>query len=566
MRRFYSEHAPVPAARSDAIRAWLEYTALFVVALVLFWFAFACDSASRRDPSRAATGGTLVIAGPTDLDHANPLVSADGWAQEINRFLLFLPLVRFGPDLDIQPWLARSWTLHGDTAVTFVLRRDVLWHDGRRTSARDVEFTFAAATDTAIAHPSAGYFTDWISVEAVDSFTVHARFRPHADPLAGVALLPIAPAHLLDTIPPAQLRAAAFNRAPIGNGPFRFASQLPGDRWVFEANADFPPGLGGRPHLDRIVWRVIPDRQAQLTELLTDNAHVVLIPPAERFVELASRDGLHGYVRPTFKYAFIGWNGLRAPFSDARVRRGLTMAIDRAEILGALRSGHGTLAAAPVHPNHWAYDPALEAIPFDSGAARALLARAGLTDRDGDGTLEHADGSPFRFELEFQASNDFNRNMAEMIAADLSAIGVHAVPRPLDWNTLVSHVSSPDRTFDAVLMGWEADFRIDLRDLFHSASLGGPFQLASYRDAGVDSLLDAVTGLADRKAALPLWHDVQQRLRDDQPWTFLYFFPDLILTSSRLQGVDMDLRGAFATLAMWWLEEPVPDQAALTGG
>jgi len=551
-RRAYTTHERSPDAHS--VRARTDYAPALLVVWLAFWMA-ACDASADRAAAAGgpASGGTLVIAGPTDLDHANPLVSADGWTQEINRFLLFLPLVRYDQDLSLEPLLAESWVMHGDTAVTFRLRHDVYWHDGRQTTAHDVRFTFEAATDTAVAHPSAGWFADWLTVEVVDSFTVRAHFRPHADPLNGAALLPIAPAHLLDTIPPAQLRAAAFNRAPIGNGPFRFVSQQPGDRWVLEANPDFPAALGGRPHLDRIVWRVIPDRQAQLAELLTGNADVVLIPPAEQFSELAARPGLRGIVRPSFKYAFVGWNGLRGPFGDARVRRALTMAIDRTEILQALRDGNGTLAAAPVHPNHWAWDPALEPLPFDTVAARALLAEAGLRDRDGDGAIESTDGQALSFELEFQANNDFNRNMAEMIAADLAAIGVRAIPRPIDWNTLVNHVSSPDRDFDAVLMGWEADYRIDLRELFHSASLGGPFQLASYGTAEMDALLDRAALTVDRQAALPLWHEIQRRLRDDQPWTFLYFFPDLILASARVQGLHMDLRGALATLPAWWI-------------
>ena len=517
---------------------------------VVFAFAFllGCgDGPARREPS----GGTLVVAGSADLDHANPLVTADAWTQEFNRFLLFTPLVRYAPDLEIEPYLAESWTMHGDTAVTFVLRRDVTWHDGVRTTARDVEFTIARAMEPATTYPNAAAFADWTRVEAVDSFTVRATFRPHADPLAALALLPIAPAHLLADVEPEELRTAAFNRTPVGNGPFRFVSQRANDRWVFASNPDFPEDLGGRPSVDRVVWRVIPDRQAQLTELLTGNADVVLIPPAEEYPSLAARPELNGAVRPSFKYTFVGWNGKRAPFGDARVRRALTMAIDRGEIIQALRAGEGQVAAGPIHPNHWAYDPELEPLPFDTAAARVLLAEAGILDRNGDSLLDRADGSDFAFDLEFQANSDFNRNMAQMIQADLAAIGITARPRPLDWGTLVAHVSSPERDFDAVLMGWEADFRIDLEDLFHSGSMSGPFQLASYHNAEVDALLERAGTIVNRDDALPLWHQLQRILRDEQPWSFLYYYPDLVLTRGRVHVDGMDLRGVFAGVGRW---------------
>jgi peptide/nickel transport system substrate-binding protein len=512
-----------------------------------------CEPAPQPAVDDRTHGGTLVIAGPGDLDHANPLVTADAYTQEVNRFLLFTPLVRYAADLTIEPYLAESWTMDGDTALTFALRRDVMWHDGVRTTAEDVRFTIATAMNPAAAYPNAAYFSDWQGVEVIDSFTVRASFRPHADPLSAVALLPIAPAHLLASVAPEELRTATFNRAPVGNGPFRFVSQQASDRWVFAANTDFPAGLGGRPYVDRVVWRVIPDRQAQVTELLTDNADLVLIPPAEAFDDLAARPGVNGLVRPSFKYTFVGWNGQRAPFGDARVRRALTLAIDRAEIIQTLRAGEGDLAAGPIHPNHWAFDRSLEPLPFDTATARTLLAEAGILDRNGDSRLEHPDGREFAFDLEFQANSDFNRSMVEMIQADLGAIGVTARPRPLDWSTLVAHVSSPEREFDAVLMGWEADFRVDLRDLFHSAMLDGPFQLASYDNPPVDSLLDRAGKIVNREESMPVWHQLQRILRDEQPWTFLYYYPDLMLSSERLHGADMDLRGILATVTRWTL-------------
>lgn len=536
-------------------RAWYEY-ALACVLAFLVALLLACDVGERTEASAAQYGGTLVVAGPGDLDRANPLVTGDAYTQEVNRFLLFMPLLRYAGDLSYEPWLAETWTVHGDTSVTFVLRRDVRWHDGTPTTAEDVRFTVQSAMNPEVGYPNAGPFANWLGVEVLDSFTVRARFRAHADPLATLALLPIAPSHLLSSIPAAQLGTAEFNGAPVGNGPFRFVSRTANDRWVFEANPDFPAALGGRPYVDRIVWRVIPERQAQVTELLTGNADLALSPPAEMF-DKETGPGTRATIRPSFKYAFVGWNGKRAPFGDARVRRALTMALNRAQMIQVLRAGQGTLATGPIHPEHWAYDASLEPLPFDPNAAKALLAESGVTDRNGDGTLDRADGSTFAFDLEYQASSEFNRNLAELVQAHLSEIGVRVRPRPVDWNTLVSHVASAERDFDAVVMGWEADFRPDVRDLFHSAAQDGPFQLASYGNPEVDRLIDRAATIVDREASLPVWHALQRILRDEQPWTFLYYFPDLLLASERLRGADMDLRGVFASVQRWSVAAPV---------
>jgi ABC-type transport system substrate-binding protein len=239
------------------------------------------------------SGGTVVIGASSDLDAANPLVSVDAWTNEILRYALFIPLVRYGPDLSFEPYLATSWDVSGDTLVTFHLRRDVAWHDGTPTTAEDVLFTFQRAIDPSTAFPNAGYFAHWISAEVVDSFTVRFRMEPHAEPLAGWPTTPWSPGTCWTAFRPSAMRDAAFNRSPVGNGPFRFVSQRANDRWVFEANPDFPEALGGRPLLDRLVWRVIADNTGQITELRVGTVDLVLQPSPDQ-VERAwsQRDGI----------------------------------------------------------------------------------------------------------------------------------------------------------------------------------------------------------------------------------------------------------------------------------
>lgn len=499
-------------------------------------------------------GGTLVIAASSDLDFANPLVSADAWTNEVLRYALFTPLIQYGPGLEYEPYLAESWELLADTGVVFHLRRDVRWHDGVPTTASDVLFTFDRARDPTTGFPNADYFARWRGGEAIDSYTVRFRFEPHAEPLAGWPFTPVVPKHLLDSIPPERLRQVAFNRAPVGNGPFRFVSQRANDRWVFDANADFPEGLGGRPLLDRLVWRVIPDNSAQLTELRAGEADLVLQPRPEQVRALDGRGGIRAVVKPSRQFSFVAWNGRRPPLDDPRVRRALTMAIDREELLHGLRKGFGTLAAGPIMAHHWAHDAALEPLPFTPDSARALLAEAGIRDREDDGQLELPDGSPFRIELKLPAGSDYNRDLAEAIRADLAEIGVRMTTRPTEVTTLFADVTSPERPFDAALLGWSGDFRLDLHDVFHSDAVDGPYQFASYGNAMVDSLMDQAAVEVDRDRARPLWQQVQAILRAEQPWTILYYQTDAFLARDRVQGVEMDIRGALVSLPGWWVE------------
>lgn len=540
-------------ARHESTRAswrWITRLLSFIGVLLL-----ACGDRASSAPAsadRPTRGGTVVIVSPGDLDHANPLVTADRLTQEVLRYALFLPLLSYDADLELQPALAQAWIAEGDSAVRFELRRDVYWHDGVRTTAHDVAFTFERAQDARTAFPNGAWIDGWGEPEVIDSFTI--RFPVDAlDPLASIPFLPIVPRHVLDSIPPDRLRQAQFNHAPVGNGPFRLVEYRANDRWVFEANPDFPEALGGRPYLDRIVWRIVQDGTAQFTELRTGNAQLALGLRVEQAIEAARDPHLRLIVRESPQYVFLGWNGRRKPMDDPRVRRAFALALNRGAMIEALRAGYGTLANGPIGRWHWAFDDALPPLPFAPDSARVLLDAAGVLDRDRDGVRELPDGTPLRLSLKVPAASGHNQDLAELIAEDLRHVGVALDLRPTEWSTMISDVTSPERAFDVVLMAWETDFRLDLHPLFHSAEIDSPFQLAGYANPEADSLLDFLTQARDRDSAAAAYRRLQRLLRDEQPWGFLYFYPDVFVATRRVRGIDMDIRGRLVNLPRWWM-------------
>jgi peptide/nickel transport system substrate-binding protein len=514
--------------------------------------------ACRPEAAPQRTGGTVVVAAGADLDQMNSLVAGERYTQEVNSFMLFLPLLQLDADLNYVPALAEGWDVEGDSTITFRIRRGVRWHDGAVTSAYDVLFTWQRARDPETAFPRADEVRQWTHAEVVDSFTIRFRLEPHLDALGGFPLLPIMPEHLLRDVPPALMRQAPFNRQPIGNGPFRFAEFRAGERSVFVANEEFPQELGGPPSVDRIVFRTIPEATAQVTELLTGGADMVLSPRSDDFVDMVSRPGIYGITRPGRQYVSIWWNGRRSPFGEPAFRRAATMAIDRDRLVNALRGGYGEPIAGPVLPHHWAHDSGIRPLPHAPDQARALLDGLGMRASGPDGVRSLPDGRALRVVLKIPAGSALNRDMAELIRHELALIGVRVEVRPLDISALVQDFTGPDRNFDAVLMAWSSGLRLNLRDNFHSAALAGPHQFAGYRSAAVDSLIDRLERVTTRDEATPLYRDIQRILRDEQPWSFLYAYPDLVLAAERLKGVDMDVRGALVGVARWRVVEGAP--------
>lgn len=529
----------------------------FAYALLLPLVVACGDRPASDLADRPVQGGTAVVAGSHDLRHMNGLVVDEPNAADLLRSALFLTLVAPDTGIDYVPRLAEGWERDGER-VTFRLRRDVFWHDGVPTTAEDVAFTFRRVRDPETASPVAPLFEGWDAVEVVDSFTVRFRVRPRPDDLFAWTELPIAPAHLLDTVPANALRRAAFNRRPVGNGPFRVVSYRENDRWVFEANPEFPEALGGRPHLDRLVWRVIPESSAQVTELRTGNAHLIMAARAIHLRDLVPRPGIRAIVAPSNTYAFIGWNARAAPLDDVRVRRALTLAIDRQEILDALRDGYGSLAVGPIPPGHWAAHPDLAPYPHDPEAARSLLDEAGWQVSGPTGVRTDEAGRSLEIEVMIPAGVDFSRDLAEVVRGHLARVGVGVRTRPLEAATLFGTITAPEKRFQAVILTLGADRALDLRETFHSQAIGQPYQLSSWSTPEADALMDRLAGARTRQEALPLWYRLQEVLHDEQPWTFLYYAPTLLAVSDRLQGVHVDARGTFITLPEWWLA-PGPD-------
>ena len=435
-------------------------------------------------------GGTIVVAGRNDIASANSFVTLDTESLQHQIHVLFVTLVRADPDYSPVPYLARSWSFSEDgSAVTFELRDDLSWHDGTPVSARDVAFTFNRVRDPETGYPNPAYFDAWEAVEIIDEHTVRFAVRPTAYPLYGWTRLAIMP----------ELATHPFGTtAPVGNGPFKFVERIPGDRWVFEANDEFPSDLGGRPYADRYVYRAIPDDAALTASLRTGEVDMILQPAPADLPRLATDASLRLIEYGAPEYDFIAWNSRQAMFESPGVRQALTMAIDRGALVSAMLEGHGSVASGPVGPWHWAFDTSSEALPFDPDSARALLAAAGWADSDGDGLLDR-NGQPFAFEL-LAAPRDKWRDIATAVQANLADIGIEMTISIREPAAIGPLVFSPDRRYDALLLGWSRDVPLDDRELWACDRIEQPFQFTSYCNPALDAVLDSMQIVSPRRA------------------------------------------------------------------
>lgn len=484
---------------------------------VWFWLLCGLLALGSTLASAQPRGGTAVIAVPSDPGHLNPAISTSAPVQQVAASV-FNGLVSLDENGTPRPDLAQSWAVSPDgLRVTFTLVPDARWHDGARVTAEDVKFTFESLLFRFHARTRAGLAPAVDGIDTPDDRTVVFRLRrPHAPLLRQVDVMeaPILPRHIYADGDPNQHPA---NLRPIGSGPFRFESYRRDDTITLVRNESyFKPGL---PHLDRLVFRVVPDANTQIQALLAGEVdYVVRVAPGDvrrlqnRGITLVDTQGGAG---GSNCIATIGFNLDRPLLADLRVRHAIAAAMDRAQMLDLVLFGRGRVAAAPISSGMpWAHLPrALEGHPFDAARANRLLDEAG--HRRG------ANGERFGLDMFMYAT--FTRH-GELMRQQLAQVGISLRLRFVDPPGMGETVFAR-RDFDTTLISYcnGLDPEIGVRRMYDSANIGRvPFSnAAGYRNAEVDRLFAEAGAMVDEEQRGERYRAIQRILAAELPYWWL---------------------------------------------
>ena len=491
--------------------------------------------------------GTVVYASGSDLESPNPLLTVHNLARQVQRHALFVTLARFDESLTAEPYAARAWEWSADRrSLTIHLHPGLSWHDGTPLTSRDVAFTLDAARDPAIGYPRAADLATIDSVAVPDNSTLvlHYEVAPPDFPPV-LCELPILPAAHLSAVPRSDWRRSAFETAPIGAGPFRFAERRPGQRWVFERNDAFPPALGGPPRLRRLVIAVVDEATTKFAGLVSGSLDVAGISPA--MAELARRDDAVRVIEyPLLFSVAVILNPARPPFDDVRVREAFSMSIDRQRIVDVALAGYGTPAGGPVPDAH----PLAEAVAArrDTTRADSLLDAAGWR-RAEDGTRTR-EGKPLTMELLTVGTGD--NAVEQLLQADAAARGIRLTIRQMEMGSFLARARAGTKDFDALVTGIPGDLTLaHLASMYDGRLRGSALDYGGFHTPRLDSLFVAVSSASDGAELAGSWATVQRELLREAPAAWLYHARGVQGVSRRLQGVTMDLRGELATLSKW---------------
>ena len=464
-------------------------------------------------------GGRFIVGCGTEPRHLNQNITTDSSPKLIAN-PIFSKLVGMKSDFTPVADLATSWTVSPDGRVyTFMLEKEVLWHDGKPLTADDVKFTFEQVLFKY--HNIGKSMAQFVeSVATPDASTVIFTLKSPNDVfmtfIAGQSY--IQPKHIYDGT---DIMANPANLAPIGSGPFKFSSWSRGREVVLVRNDSY--FRKDRPYVDRIVTRFIPEASARVRALEAGEVDYLAyfdLPPSE-IAGLQKNPDLK-----VVRKGHEAWGSIvelmmnldKAPYKDVRVRRAITHAIDRQFVIAKANYGLSKIATGPISSDiAWAYNPDTRQYPYNVATANQLLDEAGLKKDD--------NGIRFKAAILVTRTIEAHLKCAQIIAEQLKQVGIDAQVQALDNATSLESVYTK-RDYDMYVeslttgpdpaMGMQRQYiSSNIRPVPYTNGIG-------YRNPKVDDLLTKAAGEPDRKQRAVLYKEVSAMLCEDAALVWLY--------------------------------------------
>jgi len=504
-------------------------------------------------------GGERIVAMGAEASNLIPFMAGDSASNAIGS-LIHTTLLRYNGELELTGEAARSWEVTNDgETITFHLREDIQFSDGHPLTSEDLAYTWRTVIDPETRTPYSSDYKRVARIETPDPHTFVVHYDdPYAPALSTWASLSILPAHILAD---QNINQTPFARDPVGAGPYKLQRWLAGQSIALTSHRDW---FRRRAYIDKITFRIIPDTTTQFLELEAGHIDQMSPSPATlqrtfpRRPDLRERIATYEYLGNN--YTYLGFNLRRKPFTDLRVRRAITHAIDRQELIKGVMLGKARRISAPYKPGTRWYPEDIQPYQYNPERARRLLAEAGWRDSDGDGVRDK-DGKRLAFEIITNNDNKQRKIAATLIQRRLKSVGIDVSLRLVEWATFISQfINTHD--FDAVILGWSLSPDPDQYSIWHSSQQGrGEFNFVGLEDPAVDRLLEAGLRTFDPAERERIYHRFARELLEASPIVYLYAPLSLSAIHKRIRGIEPAPAGIDYNAEDWYIPKPLQREA-----
>jgi peptide/nickel transport system substrate-binding protein len=425
------------------------------------------------------------------------------------------------------------------------------------------------------------YYQELSSWKALDDYTLELRWNKKQANNADLSLLVVPMpkfiyAYAEDGTPFPQATVGLNlnqhwynNKGVVGTGPYRFVKYTPGVEIVLERNERY---YGDHPALSSIKYAVYSDRTQTVLKLKSGELMLGTLRQGQYREEVQQYESLPEAQRPKNnpflngeiscdlvdepRYYYVGWNQDNPLFADKRVRRAMTLSLNRQEIVQKVFSGLGQVARGPFLESTPYLAPEIQPLPFDLKQASKLLAEAGWADSDGDGLLDRAQPGgprrPFEFSLLIYGSSPEFSSAANIFKEDLLSIGVKLNIEAAEWSLMQKRME--EKKFDAFTGAWGLPWAPDLFQVWHSSQADIPkgSNRVGFRHKQADKLIEELRATIDKEERIRLLHDFHRILQEEQPYSFM-FLPRFAYCHRRgLEDVGYAKIRPVANVLPWW--------------
>lgn len=505
-------------------------------------------AAPAQAPAKAAEpvrGGTLVFASEIEPNSMDPRLQNDTAAFRINE-LVYNGLYSIDPNLQPQPDLAEKAENPNPTTWIFTLRKGVKFHDGSELTADDVKYTFETMLNPQFNSPRRALYDAIQSVDVVDKSTVKFNLKYPFAPLLIFLDHGIVPKAIAEK-PDAQLAAK-----PVGAGPFKFVQWIKQDRIELEGFKDY---YKGAPYLDKFIFRIIPDRNAQIVGMETGEIQLLgnVGPPnardTKRLID-TPKAGVKVMKTTAPGYTYVNLNTQKPGLNDAKVRQALAYLTDRETIMKSVYAGISTPGCSPLSPGTWAHDASIQCIKYDPNKAKQLLDEAGWKVGS-DGKTRQKDGQPLKLTIRTHTSDDQRAQVTELLQNAWREVGIQTdIAPPVQFAALVELLNKGD--YDAIVVGWVALSDPD-RAMYRSFHSSSPSNWGKYKNADLDKILEQARQLSDRAERKKLYVQAANIVIQDSPYIFLEDQAYVNLVRENVQGYVLNASGNIKSVEKAWL-------------
>lgn len=481
---------------------------IFAVASLGCLLALSPALAPAQQP---VAGGTLAVQVPTEPPGLDLTASPASAIAAVVHYNIQEGLAKVDRSGKIVPGLAERWNITDNRNYTFFLRKGVKFHNGREFKAQDVKFVLERALNPETKHPHRAHYADIEAIHVRDDYTVT------------ISLKNVNPAFLLNlarqgsVIYPSE-GVDQMKSHPVGTGPFKFSEWIRGDRIILVKNPDYY--VKGLPYLDRVVFRFIPDPNAALAALKARDIDVLAFGLGPESVpELKKNPEFQIIQGETTNDVIMAMNNSKPPFSDVRVRRAITMAINKEEVVKGAMFGLGRPIGSNVDPlNPYFVDMSKE-VPYDPQKAKQLLAQAGYPN--GIDAV-----------LKVPPQYYYTVRSGEVIVNQLAKAGIRVKLEQVEWGQWLDRIYK-NADYDLTIIGHAEPWDI--------GNYANPKYYFRYNSPEFQEIFKQSESTVDEKKRKALYAEMQKLMAKDAPVVFLFIHPRLVAAKQGVHGIWKDL-------------------------